>query len=174
MTVTVGSFTYGGIDNGGDHPYEVGKFCSIGQNVRFFKEPSHRVDWVTTFPFGHSSADTFPYSGEGHPRKAVKNIIGNDVWFGSNAMIKEGVNISDGAVIAANSYVVKDVGPYEIVGGNPARLIRKRFTDEQINSLLRYKWWDMDNHHISELIPYLCSDNIDAAIAKMKEMFPDR
>ena len=86
-------------------------------------------------------------------------VIGNDVWIGQNAVVLPGVHIGDGAIIGANSVVGSDVAPYVIVAGNPARTIRKRFDDELIALLLRFKWWDKDIEEINALIPVLtCSD----------------
>ena len=86
-------------------------------------------------------------------------IIGNDVWIGQNATILPGVHIGDGAIIGANSVVGSNVFPYSIVVGNPARLLRKRFDDEMIGLLLRFKWWDKSIDEINALIPILtCSD----------------
>ena len=86
-------------------------------------------------------------------------VIGNDVWIGQNAVILPGVHIGDGAIIGANSVVGSDVDPYTITAGNPAKLLRKRFDDELINLLLRFKWWDRSIDEINDLIPILtCSD----------------
>jgi virginiamycin A acetyltransferase len=86
-------------------------------------------------------------------------VIGNDVWIGQNAVILPGVHIGDGAIIGANSIVGSDVDPYTIVAGNPSKPLRKRFDDELIELLLRFKWWDRSIEEINELIPLLtCSD----------------
>jgi virginiamycin A acetyltransferase len=86
-------------------------------------------------------------------------VIGNDVWIGQNAVILPGVNIGDGAIIGANSVVGSNISPYTIVAGNPAKVIRKRFDEELIDLLLRFKWWDKSITEINELIPILtCSD----------------
>ncbi|MBO7520219.1 MAG: CatB-related O-acetyltransferase, partial [Clostridia bacterium] len=86
-------------------------------------------------------------------------VIGNDVWIGQNAVILPGVNIGDGAIIGANSVVGSDVEPYTVVAGNPARMIRKRFDDELIDLMLKFKWWDKSVDEINLLIPVLtCGD----------------
>ena len=86
-------------------------------------------------------------------------VIGNDVWIGQNAVILPGVNIGDGAIIGANSVVGSNISPYTIVAGNPAKVIRKRFDEELIDLMLRFKWWDKRITEINELIPILtCSD----------------
>lgn len=124
---------------------KIGNFCSIASNITVLLGGNHRTDWVTTYPFGHCKnfPDVAPVKG--HPKTNGNVVIGNDVWIGSGATIMSGVTIGDGAVIAANSHVVKDVAPYSIVGGNPAKHIKFRFTEEQIKSLLQIQWWNWDN-----------------------------
>jgi len=87
-------------------------------------------------------------------------IIGNDVWLGYNTTIMPGVQIGDGAIVATNSVVTKDISAYHIVGGNPAQIIRKRFDDEIIDFLLELKWWDWPLEKITNYIPILCSNNL--------------
>jgi acetyltransferase-like isoleucine patch superfamily enzyme len=144
---------------------KIGAFCSIADNVEIFLGGNHRTDWVTTYPFGHIHNDIFPWHGEGHPTTKGDVVIGNDVWIGSGATILSGVNIGDGAVISAKSVVVKDVPAYGIVGGNPAKLLKMRFTEDQIERLLNNPWWDLPESRINELIPLLCSNDIEALIA---------
>ena len=91
-------------------------------------------------------------------------IIGNDVWIADNVTIMSGVTIGDGSVIACNSHVVKDVEPYTLVGGNPAKFIKYRFTKEQIEKLLQIKWWEWDDSKINKFVPLLCNNNIDEFI----------
>jgi len=91
-------------------------------------------------------------------------IIGNDVWIGSNVKIMSGITIGDGAVISNSSHVVKNVEPYSLVGGNPAKLIKYRFTSEQISKLLEIKWWDWDDEKINSFVPLLCNESIDEFI----------
>ena len=123
---------------------------------------NHRTDWITTYPFGHRLTNVFnKFNGEGHPKTNGDVNIGNDVWIGSNVTIMSGVNIGDGAVIANNSHIVKNVDPYTIVGGNPGKFIKKRFSDETIELLLKIKWWYWDNDKINDNLHLLCSNNID-------------
>ena len=143
----------------------IGAFCSIADNVEIFIGGNHRTDWVTTYPFGHIHEDTFPWHGAGHPATKGDVVIGNDVWIGSGVTILSGVNIGDGAVVSAKSVVVKDVPPYAIVGGNPAKIIKTRFTEDQIQRLLANPWWELSEDRINDLIPLLCSDNVEALIA---------
>jgi acetyltransferase-like isoleucine patch superfamily enzyme len=148
----------------------IGNFCSIASDIKIFLGGNHRHDWVTTYPFGHIHQDIFNnFNGEGHPTTKGDIIIGNDVWIGQNTTIMSGIKIGDGAVIANNSHIVKDVEPYSIVGGNPAKLIRYRFTTEQIDKLLRIKWWDWEDEKINKFTPLLCNINIDDFINKALE-----
>jgi acetyltransferase-like isoleucine patch superfamily enzyme len=148
----------------------IGNFCSIGSDIKIFLGGNHRHDWVTTYPFGHIHQDIFNnFNGEGHPRTKGDIIIGNDVWIGQTTTIMSGIKIGDGAVIANNSHIVKDVEPYSIVGGNPAKLIKYRFTPEQIDKLLRIKWWDWEDEKINKFTPLLCNINIDDFINKALE-----
>ena len=119
----------------------IGKFCQIAANVRFIMNgANHATDGFSTFPFcafGNEWKDvplTPDYKGD--------TVIGNDVWIGYDAIVMPGVQIGDGAIIASGSVVTKDVEPYCIVGGNPAKLIRKRFSDETISKLIKLAWWD--------------------------------
>ncbi len=143
----------------------IGSFCSIGDNVEIFIGGNHRVDWITTYPFGHIHEEEFPHHGEGHPASNGDVVIGNDVWLGSGCTIMSGVTIGDGAVVAAKSVVTKDVPPYAIVGGNPAKVIRLRFTLSQIERLLKKPWWELPDERIKDLIPLLCSDRVEELIA---------
>jgi acetyltransferase-like isoleucine patch superfamily enzyme len=143
----------------------VGNFCSIASNVTIYLGGNHRTDWVTTYPFGHMHQQVFSsFNGSGHPSTKGDVIIGNDVWIGGNVVIMSGVKIGDGAVIANNSHVVKDVEPYSLVGGNPAKHIKYRFTPEQIEKLLEIQWWHWDDNKINRFVPLLCNNNIDAFI----------
>jgi len=126
---------------------------------------NHRTDWITTFPFGHIHKDIFTtFDGVGHPATKGDIVIGNDVWIGNNVTIMSGVRIGDGAVIACNSHVVKDVEPYSLTGGNPARHIKFRFTPEQISKLLEISWWNWEDAKINKYVPLLCSGKVDEFI----------
>ena len=122
----------------------IGKFCAIAKGVEFIMNgANHRLDSVTTYPFfimGHGWETSAPKNEE-LPLKG-DTVIGNDVWIGQNVTILPGVHVGDGAIIGANSVVSKDVPPYAVVGGNPIKLIRKRFDDETIIFLQELKWWD--------------------------------
>jgi acetyltransferase-like isoleucine patch superfamily enzyme len=143
----------------------VGNFCSIANNLTVFLGGNHRSDWVTTYPFGHLHQNIFNnFNGDGHPATKGDVIIGNDVWIGNDVTIMSGVTIGDGSILAANSVITKNVEPYSIVGGNPAKLIKYRFTSEQIEKLLEIKWWNWDDDKINTYTPLLCNQNIDEFI----------
>ena len=143
-----------------------GKFCQIAAGVEFvMNDANHQMNAVTTFPFytldgwdmeAPSAAD-LPFKGN--------TVIGNDVWIGQNAVILPGVNIGDGAIIGANSVVGSNIAPYTIVAGNPAKVLRKRFDEELIDLMLRFKWWDKSVEKINSLIPILTSSDL----VKVKE-----
>ena len=138
----------------------IGKFCQIAAGVDFIMNgANHQMNAVSTYPFYIMEGwdeevpplEELPIKGD--------TVIGNDVWIGQNAVILPGVKIGDGAIIGLNSVVTKDVPPYTIVAGNPAREIRKRFDDELIELMLEFRWWDKTRAEINELIPVLtCSD----------------
>ena len=171
MPIKKGDYSYGEVKiacqyNHGTH-VECGKFCSIASHIVVYLGGNHRTDYVTTYPFGHIHKNIFnKFNGEGHPITKGNVIIGNDVWIGNSVTIMSGVKIGDGAVIACNSHIVKDVEPYTIAGGNPGQAIKKRFSDEQIKKLLKIKWWDWDVQKINDNTPLLCNDNIDYFINK--------
>lgn len=164
-----GKYTYGKPNvywENNDAKLIIGNFCSIAK-VNIYLGGNHRTDWVTTYPFGAVNKDTFNLfnvDDHGHPSTRGDVIIGNDVWIGDNVTIMSGVTIGDGAVIACNSHVVKNVEPYSLVGGNPAKLIKYRFSQEQIDKLLEIKWWNWDNDKINKFTPLLCNNNIDEFI----------
>ncbi len=136
----------------------IGSFCSIARSVTIFLGGNHRTDWITTFPFGHIYEDTIgKFDIKGHPSTNGDVIIGDDVWIGHGVTIMSGISIGSGAVIATNSNVVKDVGPYEIVGGNPAKKIKDRFSDELKERLLKLKWWELELEVIQNIAPILSS-----------------
>jgi len=143
----------------------IGNFCSIGSNVDIYLGGNHNTNCVTTYPFGHINEDVFNnFKVVDYPSTKGDVIIGNDVWIGSNVKIMSGITIGDGAVISNSSHVVKNVEPYSLVGGNPAKLIKYRFTSEQISKLLEIKWWDWDDEKINSFVPLLCNESIDEFI----------
>ena len=143
----------------------IGAFVSIGPDVVLQDGGSHRTDWVTTFPL-RVCLDLPGAYEDGHPRGKGNIVIGNDVWIGRGARVLSGVTIGDGSVVGAYGVVTKDVSPYSIVGGNPAREIRKRFSDRQVASLLRIAWWDWPLEKIVACVDELSDADVDAFIAR--------
>ena len=150
----------------------IGAFCSIADNVTVFLGGNHRQDWVTTFPFA-SSPSPSALMGEipgVSPTSRGDVLIGNDVWVGSHASIMSGVTIGDGAVIASFAHVVKDVAPYELVGGNPARPIKLRFPQMVVEELLRIRWWDWPLESILANRDLLCSPPTAQVVTRLSEV----
>jgi len=163
--VSIGDYTYGKpkvLHWGEDAKLKIGKFCSIADEVVIFLGGNHRTDWVTTYPFPVLVSD-WPEAGliKGHPGTKGDVVVGNDVWIGYGATILSGTVIGDGAVIGARSVVTKNVEAYAIVAGNPAREIKKRFNQSQIERLLEIKWWEWSIEKIKKNIKLLCSGDID-------------
>jgi virginiamycin A acetyltransferase len=144
----------------------IGKFCAIATNVKFIMNgANHKLDGISTYPF--------PIFGNGWETAMDKlmslpsrgdTIIGNDVWIGYESLIMPGVHVSDGVAIAARSVVVRDIPPYTIVGGNPARPIKQRFSDTDIEILLEIKWWDWNIEKITRNINLIMEGDIQALI----------
>lgn len=141
----------------------IGAYCSFAAGVKVLLGGEHRSDWLTTYPFNILWNEGQQISG--HPRSKGNVTIGSDVWVGTDAIILSGVNIGSGAIIGARAVVTKDVPPYAIVAGNPARIIRSRFSEEAINKLLQIAWWDWDRQRIVRALPLLQSEKIDAFVA---------
>jgi len=154
---------------GSNAEIQIGSFCSIAGDVKIFLGGNHRTDWISTFPFGVINKREF----EKHRNLEYNTskgdvIIGNDVWIGHSATIMSGVTIGDGAVIGAHAVVTKNVEPYTVAVGNPAKPIKKRFSDETVKELLRIKWWEWSDEIISLAVPHLCSNNIEEIIKGAK------
>jgi acetyltransferase-like isoleucine patch superfamily enzyme len=142
---------------------EMGSFCSVAPEVRILAGSEHVTDRVATFPL---KAMLFDPAG-GNAEEAIDRgvtRIGNDVWMGLRSMVMSGVQVGDGAVVAAGAIVTKDVPPYAIVGGAPARLIRYRFGRRTRRRLLATRWWDWSEEQLRELLPYFMGD-VDAFLA---------
>ena len=172
--IQAGKYTYGHTNikhmplRGGT--FSIGKFCSIGPGCTIYTgRGGHRKEFVSTYPFGAIYAKEFPNNFSRLLLKDKGNvIIENDVWIGRNATIMPGVRIGSGSIIANNSHVVKSCEPYSIIGGNPAKLIRKRFSESQIKELCKIKWWDWDDARINKNLQLITSDNIDKFIKEHK------
>jgi len=152
----------------------IGNFCSLGPEIKIIIGGNHRTDWVST---SQLPADTFNFEDTFLNAQKIKNYnyskgdlhIENDVWIGAFSIIFSGVRLGNGSVVAAGSVVTKDVDPYTIVGGNPARFIKKRFTSKQINFLKSSKWWDLDDKKIDLLSKYLLDEKVNLFIKKFKD-----
>lgn len=140
----------------------IGKFCMIASDVKFIMNGgNHLSEGISAYPFAiFKNGWDISMKDKSYPNKG-NTIIGNDVWLGFNATIMPGIQIGDGAIIAANSHVTKNVEPYSIVGGNPAVVIRKRFSEEKIKQLLALKWWNWEIEKINQNLQHLTADDID-------------
>jgi len=149
----MGDFTYCSYDCAINNA-EIGKFCAIGPNVKIAPGKHPTSGYVSLHPSLYSNQSIFVknFVTENIFKGAEQVKIGNDVWIGANCVIIDGVTIGDGAIIAANSVVNKDVADYEIVGGVPAKYIRKRFDDKEIEFLLKTQWWDKSEDWIQHNI----------------------
>lgn len=134
---------------------QIGSFTSISNRVIIGGE-NHPYNWVSTSPVFYYGRDSIKKKFAEHKRDVIKTtIIGNDVWIGENVIIKQGVNIGDGAVIGMGSVVTKNVEPYSIVAGNPARFIKYRFNEEIIRKLISLKFWNLDEKQLSKFSQYI-------------------
>ena len=174
--ILIGDYTYYDDVDGAErfeehvtHHYEflgdrliIGKFCAIARGIEFVMNgANHRMGSVTTYPFnimGHGWEQFAPALSD-LPLKG-DTVVGNDVWIGQNVTVMPGVNIGDGAIIAANSVVASDVPPYCVAGGDPCRVIRRRFDDELTEYLLALRWWDWDADKIFRNLDALCSGDL--------------
>ena len=138
-----------------------GKFCAIAAETRFIMTGDHKLDGFSTFPFPiFQNGWEDVYSIADLPTKG-DIIVGNDVWFGYDSLIKGGVTIGDGAIIASRTVVVKDVPAYSIVAGNPAKVVKMRFDDKTIERLLKISWWDWPIEKINQNLPLISGADID-------------
>jgi len=167
----IGSFTY--INNGTTVFYgtTIGRYCSIGKNNEI-GPVDHPLDWMSSSPIQYNIKEHFPHYldlCDEFPQvkitRPASTTIGNDVWIGSLTVIKRGITIGDGAVIASGSVVIKDVPPYAIVGGVPGKVLKYRFDEETIAKLLKLKWW---NRSLQEL-KGLQFDDINRVIEQLEE-----
>nr|WP_024621401.1 Vat family streptogramin A O-acetyltransferase [Clostridioides mangenotii] len=175
--IIIGEYTYYDDINGAEkfekhvtHHYEflgdkliVGRFCAIAKGIEFVMNgANHRMNSITTYPFNimgsgwEKSTPTskdLPFKGD--------TVVGNDVWIGQNVTVMPGVQIGDGAIIAANSVVTKNIPAYCIAGGNPCKIIKKRFNDDLIEYLLYIQWWNWSPEKIFENLDILCSGDLN-------------
>ena len=141
----------------------IGKFCAIAKGIEFVMNgANHRMCSVTTYPFNIMGGgwEQFTPALEDLPLKG-DTVVGNDVWIGQNVTVMPGVNIGDGEIIAAKSVVTKDIPAYCVAGGNPCKIIKKRFDDELISYLQEIKWWDWSPEKIFANLEALCSGDLE-------------
>jgi len=140
----------------------IGKFCQLATGVRFIMNgANHAMGGISTYPFKVFGGEW----GKKDPMQTVSKgdtVIGNDVWIGNSVTIMQGINIGDGAIIGTNSLVTKDIPPYTIVGGNPAKEIRKRFDEETIAFLVKLQWWNWPVEKITAHLDLITAGDIDA------------
>ena len=161
-SLSVGAFSYG-LSNlsvkawgGVGNSISIGRFCSIAGNFTIILGGNHRMDWITTYPFGYIHNEIFQENP--NPETIYSKgdvIIGNDVWIGENVTLLSGVTIGNGAIIGGCTVVTKSVGAYRIVVGNPGREVGSRFTEEIIRKLEKLAWWDLDSDQINSIIRHL-------------------
>lgn len=168
--VRVGNYSYGKL-NVRDFFYdneflEIGHFCSIASGVQFILAGNHHMDRLSTFPFNTYMGNGA--KGEGYSNGPIK--IGSDVWIGSDAWIMSGVSVGQGAIIAARSHVVKDVPPYGVVGGNPAKLIKYRFDEDTIAKLLEVDYSKLNKELCSKYLKFLTNP---LSVDEVKELVED-
>lgn len=183
--ITAGEYSYYDDPEGAErfeehvtHHYEflgdrliIGRFCAIARGIEFVMNgANHRMNSVTTYPFNIMGGgwERFTPALEDLPLKG-NTVVGSDVWIGQHVTVMPGVSIGDGAIIAANSVVTRDIPPYCIAGGNPCRVIRSRFDEETVDFLLRLRWWDWDADRIFANMDALCS----ADIGRIKALLPE-
>ena len=134
----------------------IGRFCSISDDV-CIGLASHPMEWASTSPAFHFGRGSVPKDLAAHHYDSDPplTVIGNDVWIGQGALIKPGITVGNGAVVAMGSVVTKDVPPYAVVGGNPAKIIKMRFPPELIQRFEASKWWDLPPAKLKDLAPYI-------------------
>lgn len=152
----------------------IGKFCAIASGTKFIMGPAnHRISSFTTYPFhvfgGLWQKNTPPHLSQLPHKGDIR--IGNDVWLGRECTVMPGAEIGDGSIAAACSVITGKFPPYSLIGGNPARLIRRRFNEERIHFLLRLKWWDLPPEELSEILPLLCDPDLEKAEEELRRRY---
>lgn len=142
----------------------IGKYCSISTEVKIFLGGEHRMDWISTYPFSEFFEEAAQITGHPHSKGDVR--VGNDVWVAHGATILSGVTVGDGAVIGAHSVVTKDVPPYAVVAGNPAKVVKYRFEPQVVERLLLIRWWDWRHDKVMENVELLMSHRVKEFLDK--------
>lgn len=164
----IGKYSWGHLTIANKSPgcaLTVGRYCSFAFGVEVFLGGEHRTDFVSTYRFGKYPPFDEWYAPSEQTAVGRGDItIGNDVWIGRGAMILSGVTLGDGVIVGAGSVVRQSAPPYAIVVGNPARVAGFRFAPEQIEALLRIRWWDWDEERVRGALEQIMSDDIQAFI----------
>lgn len=172
--LSVGEYTYDiknliiDVYKGSEAKIIIGKYCSIGPNVRIITGGNHRTDWISTYPF-RAKWDQPGKFQDGIPFTKGDIIIGNDVWISTGVIILSGIKIGNGAVISAGSIVTKDVPDYAHVGGNPAKVIGYRFDEDTVKILLNIKWWEWPSEKIKSGLKIISSNDVNALVQFSKK-----
>ena len=150
----------------------IGRYCSIADHVEIMLGGDHRLGWVSTYPFA-AMCGLWPGAQAPADYQSSRGdvTIGSDVWLGSGCLILSGVTIGHGAVVAARAVVTRDVPPYAVVAGNPARVVRHRFDADTVADLLDTAWWERDPCTVSALVPLLQSGRVAELVAEMTSAF---
>lgn len=176
-----GRFSYG-LDSLTIHAWDdrtrlrVGSFCSVAGGAQVILGGEHRLDWATTFPFGHIFREEFPsgdvHGVEGHPATKGDVEISNDVWIGRGCLIVSGSILEDGVVLGAGSILTGRTEPYGVYAGAPARLVRRRFSPDVVEALLDLAWWDWPIEVLDRAVPFLQAPPTDASLETLRRMKP--
>jgi acetyltransferase-like isoleucine patch superfamily enzyme len=173
--LTLGTHSYGGaslvVFPGDDAKARIGKYCSLAEGVELMPGGNHRPEWVTTYPL-RVMFDLPGALRDGLPASKGDIVIGNEVWIGADAKVLSGVRVGDGAVIGAGAVVAADVRPYAIVVGNPAREIRRRFADAEVEALLRISWWDWPDELVVDRVADLSNPDVRGFIERFDQPTP--
>ncbi|MBS9903566.1 CatB-related O-acetyltransferase [Vibrio alginolyticus] len=167
---TVGDCSY--IVNSRISRADIGKYCSIGSDSKVGGLGIHPTNYISTHPIFYSNKKQcgISFTDQSTIAEFERTIIGNDVWVGSNCIILDGVTIGDGSIIAAGSVVTKNVSPYAIVGGVPAKVIRYRFNEEDIETLLNIKWWDESIDRLQECTEVMEDNDVEKFVKRIRSL----
>ncbi len=147
----------------------IGRYCSIADKVEILLGGDHRLDWVSTYPFAAMSG-LWPQADAPDDYHASRGdvTIGHDVWLGSGCLILSGVTVGHGAVVAAHAVVTRDVPPYAVVAGNPAKVVRRRFDEATVAGLVETAWWEFPHATVTRWVPLLQSGRVEELTAAVR------